>query len=145
MVATIALVLGFHRATALAAAYGIAVTTTMVITDVLVAVAMRHLFRWSYVAVALLTAVFLAADVSYFAGNIVKIAEGGWFPLSVGIGVFIIMTTWRRGTAAAPRADQRGVAAARRLQGDGGARSSEPRPGRVRVHDRQPTVRRRWR
>ncbi len=95
--ATIGLVLGFQRSTDLAAAYGIAVTTTMVITDVLVTVAMRQLFRWSLALVAFLTAIFFAVDLSYLAGNIVKVAEGGRFPLGVGIGIFVVMATWRRG------------------------------------------------
>ncbi len=97
LAATIGLVLGFQRSTDLAAAYGIAVTTTMVITDVLVAVAMRQLFKWELFPVVLLTALFFAVDISYFAGNIVKVAEGGWFPLGVGIGIFVVMATWRRG------------------------------------------------
>jgi KUP system potassium uptake protein len=97
LVATIALVLEFQRATELAAAYGIAVTATMVITDVLIAVALRRLFEWTYLAVALGTLIFMAADRAYFAGNIVKVADGGWVPLSVGVGIFIMMTTWRRG------------------------------------------------
>jgi KUP system potassium uptake protein len=97
--ATIGLVLGFHRATALAAAYGIAVTMTMVITDVLVAVAMRRHFKWAIPVVVFATVIFMAADLSYFAGNIVKVAEGGWFPLGVGITVFVVMATWRRGNS----------------------------------------------
>jgi KUP system potassium uptake protein len=95
--ATIGLVLHFQRATALAAAYGIAVTMTMVITDVLVAVAMRRHFGWAVPLAVLATVIFLAADLSYFAGNIVKVADGGWFPLTVGVSVFVVMATWRKG------------------------------------------------
>jgi KUP system potassium uptake protein len=97
LIATVALVLEFKRATELAAAYGIAVTTTMVLTDVLIAVAMRKHFRWGLPTVALLSLIFLAADLSYFAGNIVKVREGGWFPLAAGIGIFLLMATWQRG------------------------------------------------
>ena len=97
MVATIGLVLGFERSTNLAAAYGIAVTTTMIITTLLAAVVTRHVWGWRLWQSALVTGLFLIADLAFFGANIVKIPDGGWFPLVVGAVVFVLMTTWKRG------------------------------------------------
>jgi KUP system potassium uptake protein len=96
-VLSIVLVLAFQKSSNLAAAYGMAVTTTMVITTVLAAVAARKLLRWSLPAVLAVTACFLAVDLAFFTANLRKIAHGGWFPLVVAAVVFTIMTTWRRG------------------------------------------------
>lgn len=74
-----------------------AVTTTMVITTVLAAVAARKRLRWSLPAVLAVTAGFLAVDLAFFTANLRKIAHGGWFPLVVAAVAFTIMTTWRRG------------------------------------------------
>jgi KUP system potassium uptake protein len=96
-VACIALVVGFQTSTGLAAAYGIAVTTTMLITTVLFYVVLRHRFRWSVASAAPLLAGFVAAETSFFAANLLKIPVGGWFPLVVGAVVFTLLTTWRTG------------------------------------------------
>jgi len=96
-VSTIALVLGFKSSSALASAYGIAVTTTMGITTVLTFVIARE--QWGIrrlIAVPLLL-LFLGADLSFFGGNVVKIAEGGWLPLVIAGGAFALMTTWHTG------------------------------------------------
>jgi KUP system potassium uptake protein len=97
MVACIALVVGFGTSSSLAAAYGVAVTTTMVITTVLLFVVERELWGWSLPAAVLFSAFFLTIDLAFFGANIVKIAHGGWFPLVVAGTVFTLMTTWRRG------------------------------------------------
>jgi len=91
------LVLGFRSSSALAAAYGIAVTATMAITTMLAYVVFRE--RWGVRrAVALPVAgVFLAVDLSFFGANAVKISDGGWFPLVLGLVIFTLMTTWKRG------------------------------------------------
>jgi KUP system potassium uptake protein len=97
MLATIGLILGFKTSSDLAAAYGIAVTTTMVITTLLAYVVARLRWGWSVPAAVALTIVFLAIDVSFFGANALKIAHGGWFPLVVGGAIFVLMTTWKRG------------------------------------------------
>jgi KUP system potassium uptake protein len=97
MAACIALVVGFGSSSNLAAAYGVAVTTDMVIVTVLLSVVARQLWRWKMPLVLLFAAFFLAIDLSFFGANIVKIAHGGWFPLLVAAAVFTVMTTWRRG------------------------------------------------
>jgi len=99
MVATIALVLAFGSSTHLAAAYGIAVTTTMSITTALAFVVARKKWGWSLPFVGALTAVFLVADLAFLGANVVKISQGGWFPLVVAGGIFVLMTTWRKGRA----------------------------------------------
>jgi KUP system potassium uptake protein len=100
MAASVGLVVFFGSSTNLAAAYGVAVTTTMVITTVLLYVVMRDRWRWSPAARIALTCVFLAVDLAFFAANIVKIPSGGWFPLVVGALVFALMTTWSSGKRA---------------------------------------------
>lgn len=97
MLSCIALVLGFRSSSGLAAAYGIAVSTSMVITTVLLAAVMRARWGWRWPVVALLAGAFLTVDLVFFAGNVVKISDGGWVPLLVGAGVFTLMTTWKRG------------------------------------------------
>ena len=98
-VGCIALVLGFGSTTALAGAYGIAVTLTMVITTVLFERALRERWKWPVVPAVGLAAVFLVMDLAFFAANVPKIPAGGWFPLVVAGGVFVLMATWKRGRA----------------------------------------------
>jgi len=97
MLATIALVAGFGSSSGLAAAYGVAVATTMVITALLVRFVMLERWQWHPLAVAGLTAVFLTVDLAFFGANILKVGAGGWIPLAAGLAVFTIMVTWRRG------------------------------------------------
>jgi KUP system potassium uptake protein len=97
MITTIALVFGFKTAEGLAAAYGVAVTTTMVITTMLIFFLMRERWQWNLVLTSMAVALFLVADLSFFAANMLKIRDGGWFPLCAGLLVFILMATWRRG------------------------------------------------
>ncbi len=93
----IALTIGFGSVSAIAAAYGIAVTGTMIITSLLFWVVARRLMGWSAGAATALVGLFLVVDVAFFAANAVKIADGGWFPLAMGLSVFVMMTTWHRG------------------------------------------------
>ena len=93
----IGLVLGFRSSGAIAAAYGVAVTTTMVVTVLLLAVVQRERWGWSAWRVALFAGVFLAIDLAFWGANIIKIPHGGWFPLVVGAAVFTLMTTWKSG------------------------------------------------
>ncbi len=97
MVATIGLVLGFRTSSHLAAAYGVAVTTTMIITTLLAAVVARNLWKWRLWQVGLVTAGFLFVDLAFFGANMVKVADGGWFPLLVGAVIYCLMTTWQYG------------------------------------------------
>lgn len=97
MVSTIALVLGFGSSDRLAAAYGVAVTTTMVITTILAFSVTRTLWHWSALASFATAGVFLSVDLAFFSANLLKIWSGGWFPLLVGIVVYLLMSTWHRG------------------------------------------------
>ena len=97
MLACVGLVLSFRSSTNLAAAYGVAVTTTMLITTVLLYVVMRQRWRWSRPLAAGLTTVFLVVDLSFFFANIIKVPAGGWFPLLIGVLGFAVMSTWNRG------------------------------------------------
>ncbi|MBW7901693.1 MAG: potassium transporter Kup [Rhodocyclaceae bacterium] len=91
------LVLGFKSSHNLAAAYGIAVTGDMVITSLLATVVVARVWRWGWTRAALLFAVFLSVELVFLAANVLKIPDGGWFPLVAGAGVFVLMTTWKRG------------------------------------------------
>jgi len=97
LVATLWLVLSFKSSTALASAYGIALTITMIVTSLgFFAVTQRDWKRPLRRSIALLV-FFLIFDLAFFAGNVPKIADGGWVPLAIGASIFLIMTTWRRG------------------------------------------------
>jgi KUP system potassium uptake protein len=97
MITTVALVLGFGSSTNLAGAYGVAVTTTMVITTLLAFFLMVKRWKWKFVSAGALTALFLAIDIPFMGANLLKITHGGWFPLTAGMAVFTLMTTWRQG------------------------------------------------
>jgi len=97
MVATVGLVMGFGTSTNLAGAYGMAVTTTMVITTVLAFVVARERWGWGVGLAALVTGVFLVIDLAFFSANVIKIEHGGWFPLLVAAAVYTVMTTWHTG------------------------------------------------
>ena len=98
-VGCLALVIGFRSSSNLAAAYGIAVTGTMIITTLLFHTVARDLWGWSAARAWGLTSLFLAVDGAFFAANLVKIREGGWFPLVVAVVIYTLMTTWNRGRA----------------------------------------------
>jgi KUP system potassium uptake protein len=97
MVSTVGLVLAFQKSTNLAAAYGIAVSLTMVITTLLAFVVSRYVWGWSLWLAMLVTGLFLISDLAFLGANMVKIADGGWFPLAIGALVFLVMSTWKRG------------------------------------------------
>ncbi len=90
-------VLMFRSSSALAAAYGIAVTGTMTITTILFYVLARSHWQWSIWRAGLLTAFFLIIDLAFFSANMLKIVQGGWVPLAIAAVIFILMTTWQRG------------------------------------------------
>ncbi|MFN0317035.1 MAG: potassium transporter Kup [Burkholderiales bacterium] len=98
-VSVIGLVLGFGSSSALAGAYGIAVTATMTVDSILAYFIMRKLWKWPRWRAALIAGLFLCIDIPYLAANAMKIFDGGWFPLVVGIVVFFLMATWKRGRA----------------------------------------------
>ncbi len=104
MLACVALVLGFRSSSNLAAAYGIAVTATMVITTVLFYTLLRSAWGWSRARAGLLCALFLVVELAFFAANVLKIAHGGWFPLVVGAAIYLVMATWKAGRSALSRA-----------------------------------------
>ena len=97
MLGTIAIVLGFKTSNNLAAAYGVAVSSTMVITSVLLFFAMRDVWRWRMAVIVPIMSAFLLVDLMFFIANIFKIWDGGWFPLLVGLIGFTIMSTWSTG------------------------------------------------
>jgi KUP system potassium uptake protein len=100
LVVVVALVLGFGSSSDLAAAYGIAVTGEMVITAVLAYVVARALWGWSGLTAGAAVAVFLVVDLAFFGATALKIPAGGWFPLILGLAVFFVMSTWKRGREA---------------------------------------------
>ena len=97
MIGCLLLVLSFKNSSALSAAYGIAVTGTMAITTILFAVVARSRWGWSKLHVGSLTAFFLLIDLSFLMANVVKIEHGGWVPLVMALGVYALMSTWKRG------------------------------------------------
>ncbi len=97
MIACVGLVAGFRSSSNLAAAYGVAVTTTMVITSMLFYFVLRNRWGWGLPASLLLCASFLVFDLSFFGANISKITHGGWFPILIAAMVFILMSTWKTG------------------------------------------------
>ena len=97
MLATVGLVLGFKSSTNLAAAYGMAVTMTMVITTLLAYFVARERWGWSAPRALLVSGAFLIIDLAFFGANLIKITHGGWFPLVVAAGVYLIMSTWSTG------------------------------------------------
>jgi KUP system potassium uptake protein len=97
MLACIGLVIGFRSSSNLAAAYGVAVTTTMLITTLLLFVVLRERWKWSLPLAAVVTGFFLIIDFAFWGANLIKIPHGGWFPLVVGALIFGLMSTWKRG------------------------------------------------
>jgi KUP system potassium uptake protein len=97
MIACIGLVLGFRSSDNMAAAYGIAVTTTMLCTTVLFYFAALRLWHWSPSGAALLCSLFLVVETTFFAANLLKVLNGGWFPLAIGFAIFLLMATWKKG------------------------------------------------
>jgi KUP system potassium uptake protein len=97
MIACIGVVIGFKESDALAGAYGIAVTGTMIITSILYFLVLTHYRKWSLWKVIPLVGIFLSFDIAYVTGNAFKIVDGGWFPLFVAAIIAVAMTTWNKG------------------------------------------------
>jgi KUP system potassium uptake protein len=97
MICTIGLVLGFQSSSKLAAAYGVAVTSTMLVTTTLFYVVARKRWGWSALTAGALTGLFFLVDIPFFSANISKILHGAWFPLVIGALFFIAMLTWEQG------------------------------------------------
>jgi KUP system potassium uptake protein len=93
----VAAVIGFGSSSRLAGAYGVAVTATMMVDTLLTFFVIRYAWRYPLWLCVLATGFFLVIDVTFFSATLLKIADGGWFPLAIGACVFSIMTTWRRG------------------------------------------------
>ncbi|MBI5791357.1 MAG: potassium transporter Kup [Rhodocyclales bacterium] len=99
LLAVIILVLGFKSSSNLASAYGIAVTLTMMIDTLLAFVVVRALWNWNWLQAGLFLALFIVVDFAFFSANLVKVLDGGWFPLLLGLGIFTLFATWKRGRA----------------------------------------------
>ncbi|TDR80563.1 low affinity potassium transporter Kup [Paludibacterium purpuratum] len=97
LVAVLVVTVSFGSSDSLAAAYGIAVTGTMVITTLLFFVVARINWRWPLPLAAAITAVFLVIDSTFFCANLLKLLHGGWLPLTIGLIVFLVMNTWKLG------------------------------------------------
>jgi KUP system potassium uptake protein len=97
MFATIGLVIGFRSSNNLAAAYGVTITATMLITSLLLYRIMRDRWRWSRKFALPLISLFLLVEMGFFSANTAKIVDGGWFPLLVAGLIYAYMATWRRG------------------------------------------------
>jgi KUP system potassium uptake protein len=93
----VVVVITFKSSANLAAAYGIAVTTTMIIDTILAAIVMSVVWKWNPTFIALVIGAFIAVDLSFFSANLLKIAEGGWFPILVGGICFLFLMTWYQG------------------------------------------------
>ena len=97
MVGVLALLVGFQTSASMASAYGIAVTGTMVITVLLEFIVARRFWKWSLASALAFAIPLLIIDLSFLSANLVKVLEGGWFPLSFGAVLMLIMWTWTRG------------------------------------------------
>ena len=100
MIVTVGLTIVFGKSDNLAAAYGIAVSATMLMTSALLFIAMREIWGWSVLAAGSVAACFLVVDSAFFLANLTKIAEGGYVPLLLALAVYGVMWTWHRGAAA---------------------------------------------
>ena len=97
LLAVTALVLGFRTSSSLASAYGIAVTGTMTVTSLLAFIVVRRLWGWGLIRGALLILPLMTIDLAFFVANLIKVEEGGWFPLVLASVIFTLMTTWKQG------------------------------------------------
>ncbi len=97
MLCTIGLVVGFRSSSGLAAAYGVAVASTMLATTIVFSVVLQRRWGWSRFRASLLTGIFLLVDIPFFSANMSKIFHGAWFPLLIGAVFFVVMLTWEQG------------------------------------------------
>jgi KUP system potassium uptake protein len=98
LIGVLLLVALFRSSSALASAYGIAVTGTMVVTAIMAFIVIRKVWEWSLAATVALIAPFIIVDTTFLAANLMKVVDGGWVPLALAGGVMVVMYTWRRGT-----------------------------------------------
>ncbi len=99
MIAVMALVVTFKSSGNLAGAYGIAVTGDMVISTLLASFVFYEVWKWNSAKTLIFMAIFLIIDFAFFSANILKIPDGGWFPILIGSVIFVLMTTWKKGRA----------------------------------------------
>ena len=97
LAAVIVLVLGFKSSSNLASAYGIAVTLTMMIDTILAFIVVHALWKWDWLKAAAFLAFFVVVDFAFFSANVTKVLDGGWFPLVLGLSVFALLSSWKRG------------------------------------------------
>jgi len=97
MLLTCALVIAFGSSSNIAGAYGVALSTLMVMTTFMFYVMSREVWRWTFTKAALVAALFLAMDIPFLAANALKIQHGGWVPLAIAVALYLLMTTWKRG------------------------------------------------
>ena len=97
MLVTCALVIGFGSSTNIAGAYGVALSTLMAITTFMFYVMCREVWQWSRAKAVLVVGLFLAMDIPFLIANALKIKNGGWVPLAMAVGIYLLMTTWKRG------------------------------------------------
>jgi KUP system potassium uptake protein len=129
MIATVAITFGFGSSDRLAGAYGTAVSTTMMLTTALLYTAMYRVWGWSRWLAALVGGLFLLVDMSFFGANLLKIADGGWLPLTLGLLVFALMLIWRTGVQAVRASTTRNAPSAEQFM-DGLQANQVPRvPG----------------
>jgi KUP system potassium uptake protein len=99
MVLTFALVLGFRSSSSMLAAYGVAVSSEMVLTTFLLYILSREAWGWTRLKAGAVAGFFLIIDLSFWAANALKIPQGGWVPILIGVSIYVLMTTWKRGRA----------------------------------------------
>jgi KUP system potassium uptake protein len=109
LVVIIALVVGFKTSSNLAGAYGIAVTFTMLIDTLLLFVVMTRIWRWSRGLALILVTIIVGNDLMFLGACLFKVADGGWFPLALGICIFTLMSTWQRGREIVRKRNNEGV------------------------------------
>ena len=97
LISVIALVLGFQTSSSLAAAYGIAVTGTMLIASIQLTVVMFKLWKWNGWIAGFIGGALIIIDLAYFTANMTKLTHGGWFPLAIGLAIVVFLTTWKKG------------------------------------------------
>ncbi len=132
MVAAIGLVMSFRHSGNLAAAYGVAISATMVITTALFFVVLRGTFMWPLPAAGGLAGVFLIIDLAFFTANMGKVIDGGWFPLLVAALIFLLMTTWQRGFVIESRKSRNRIQTVRQFLADiGGGGTYRRVPGQA--------------
>ncbi len=100
MIATVGLAIGFGKSDNLAAAYGVAVSATMLLTSILLFIAMREIWHWGLLASGAVAGGFILVDGSFLAANLTKILDGGYVPLVFAAAVYAVMLVWHRGAAA---------------------------------------------